>query len=120
MGFGEQGQDRERSGNHGARLRGFSSHRGTVPPHHGGRVFGLGEAPRKPRRQEAKFLAEQFEKINQKLEGIRDEIDQIALELQRTSMNKQNFDYEAKIISQYEKFQDFVNAKPKFQGEEEG
>ncbi len=41
-------------------------------------------------------------------------MDQIALELQRTSMNKQNFDYEAKIISQYEKFQDFVNAKPKF------
>ncbi len=67
-----------------------------------------------PEGKEAKFLAEQFEKINQKLEGIRDEMDQIALELQRTSMNKQNFDYEAKIISQYEKFQDFVNAKPKF------
>lgn len=67
-----------------------------------------------PEGKEAKFLAEQFEKINQNLEGIRDEINQIALELQRTSMNKQNFDYEAKIISQYEKFQDFVNAKPKF------
>ncbi|XP_067304039.1 protein rapunzel-like isoform X1 [Pseudorasbora parva] len=67
-----------------------------------------------PDGKEAKFLAEQFEKINQKLEGINNEIDQIALELQRTSMNKQNFDREAKIISQYEKFQDFVNAKPKF------
>jgi len=67
-----------------------------------------------PDGKEAKFLAEQFEKINQKLEGIQDEIDQIALEMQRTSMNKQNFDREAKIISQYEKFQDFVNAKPKF------
>ncbi|XDV40865.1 hypothetical protein PO909_009863 [Leuciscus waleckii] len=67
-----------------------------------------------PDGKEAKFLAEQFEKINQKLEGIQDEIDQIALEMQRTSMNKQNFDREAKIISQYEKFQEFVNAKPKF------
>ncbi|KAK9961430.1 hypothetical protein ABG768_009218 [Culter alburnus] len=67
-----------------------------------------------PDGKEAKFLAEQFEKINQKLEGIQDEIDQIALEMQRTTMNKQNFDREAKIISQYEKFQDFVNAKPKF------
>lgn len=67
-----------------------------------------------PDGKEAKFLAEQFEKINQKLEGIKDEIDQIALQMQRTTMNKQNFDYEVKIISQYEKFQDFVNAKPKF------
>lgn len=67
-----------------------------------------------PEGKEAKFLAEQFEKINQKLEGIQDEIEQIALELQRTSMNKQNIDREAKIMSQYEKFQDFVNAKPKF------
>ncbi|XP_048010290.1 uncharacterized protein LOC125244255 [Megalobrama amblycephala] len=63
---------------------------------------------------EAKFLAEQFEKINQKLEGIQDEIDQIALEMQRASMNMLNFDYEANIFTQYEKFQDFVSAKPKF------
>ncbi|TRZ00536.1 hypothetical protein DNTS_003582 [Danionella cerebrum] len=67
-----------------------------------------------PDGKEAKFLTKQFEKINQKLEGIQDEINQIALELQRTSMNKKNFEREAKIISQYEKFQDFINAKPKF------
>ncbi|KPP60395.1 hypothetical protein Z043_121613 [Scleropages formosus] len=67
-----------------------------------------------PEGKEAKYLTEQFEKVNQKLEGIQDEIEKIALELQRTSMNKQNFDREAQMISQYEKFQDFVNAKPKF------
>ncbi|XP_030639181.1 rapunzel 5 [Chanos chanos] len=67
-----------------------------------------------PEGKEAKYLAEQFERVNQKLEGIQDEIEKIALELQRTSMNKQNFDREAQMISQYEKFQDFVNAKPTF------
>ncbi|XP_040020327.2 protein rapunzel [Gasterosteus aculeatus] len=67
-----------------------------------------------PDSKEARYLTEQFELVNQKLEGIQGEIDQIALELQRTSINKQNFDREAQMLSQYEKFQDFVNAKPKF------
>ncbi|KAL6109665.1 uncharacterized protein ACO6RY_12742 [Pungitius sinensis] len=67
-----------------------------------------------PDSKEARYLTEQFELVNQQLEGIQGEIDQIALELQRTSMNKQNFDREAQMLSQYEKFQDFVNAKPKF------
>ncbi|XP_030014262.1 rapunzel 5 [Sphaeramia orbicularis] len=64
--------------------------------------------------QEARYLAQQLDQVNQKLEGIQNEIDQIALELQKTSMNKQNFDREAQMLSQYEKFQDFVNANPKF------
>ncbi|KAK9514246.1 hypothetical protein VZT92_027725 [Zoarces viviparus] len=67
-----------------------------------------------PDSKEARYLTQQFELVNQKLEGIQDEIDQIALELQKTSLNKQNFDREAQMLSQYEKFQDFVNAKPKF------
>lgn len=67
-----------------------------------------------PDGKEARYMAQQFKNVNQKLEGIQDTIDQIALELQRTSMNKQNFDREAQILSQYEKFQDFVNAKSKF------
>lgn len=67
-----------------------------------------------PDSKEARYLTQQFEMVNQKLEGIQDEIDKLALELQRTSMNKQNFDREAQMISQYEKFQVFVNAKPKF------
>ncbi|KAF6730183.1 hypothetical protein FQA47_016000 [Oryzias melastigma] len=67
-----------------------------------------------PEGREARYLTEQFEMVNQKLEGIQDEIDKIALELQKTSLNKQNFDQEAQMISQYEKFQEFVNAKPKF------
>lgn len=67
-----------------------------------------------PEGKEARYMAQQFENVNQQLEGIQDTIDQIALELQRTSMNKQNFDREAQMLSQYEKFQDFVNAKPKF------
>ncbi|XP_023836184.1 protein rapunzel [Salvelinus sp. IW2-2015] len=67
-----------------------------------------------PEGQDARYLTEQFSMVNQKLEGIQAEIEQIALELQRTSLNKQNFDREAQMLSQYEKFQDFVNAKPKF------
>ncbi|KAI9532165.1 hypothetical protein NQZ68_034370 [Dissostichus eleginoides] len=67
-----------------------------------------------PDSKEARYLTQQFEMVNQQLEGIQDEIDQIALELQKTSLNKQNFDREAQMLSQYEKFQDFVNAKPKF------
>lgn len=67
-----------------------------------------------PEGKEARYLTQQFEQVNQKLEGIQGEINEIALELQRTSMNKQNFNREAQILSQYEKFQDFVNAKPKF------
>lgn len=67
-----------------------------------------------PDSKEARYLTQQFEMVNQKLEGIQDEVDKLALELQRTSMNKQNFDREAQMISQYEKFQAFVNAKPKF------
>ncbi|KAJ8398402.1 hypothetical protein AAFF_G00426570 [Aldrovandia affinis] len=72
------------------------------------------EILKNPEGKEAKYLAEQFEKVNQKLEGIQDEVDRIALEMQLTSLNKQNFDREAQMISQYEKFQDFVNAKPTF------
>ncbi|KAJ8354587.1 hypothetical protein SKAU_G00221540 [Synaphobranchus kaupii] len=67
-----------------------------------------------PEGEEAKYLVEQLGKVNQKLESIRYEGDRIALEINRASMNKQNFHREAHMISQYEKFQDFVNAKPEF------
>ncbi|XP_061074869.1 uncharacterized protein LOC133109535 [Conger conger] len=67
-----------------------------------------------PEGKEAKYLAAQFEKVNQKLESVQDEVDRITLAMQRTSLNKQNFDREAQMISQYEKFQDFVIAKPGF------
>lgn len=67
-----------------------------------------------PEGKEARYLTQQFELVNQKLEGIQDEIDLIARELQKTSLNMQNFDQEAQMLSQYEKFQEFVNAKPKF------
>lgn len=69
-----------------------------------------------PDGKEARYLCQQFELVNQQLEGIQDEIDQIALELQKASMNRQNFDREAQMLSQYEKFQDFVKANPKFKG----
>lgn len=67
-----------------------------------------------PDGKEARYLTQQFELVHQQLEGIQNEIDQIALELQKSSMNKQNFDREAQMLSQYDKFQEFVNAKPKF------
>ncbi|XP_039973795.1 uncharacterized protein LOC120784245 isoform X1 [Xiphias gladius] len=67
-----------------------------------------------PEGKEARYLTQQFEIVTQQLEGIQNEIDEIARELMNSSMNKQNFDREAHMLSQYEKFQDFVNAKPKF------
>lgn len=67
-----------------------------------------------PDGKEARYLSQQFEQVHLQLEDIQDQIQNIALELQRTSMNRQNFDREAQMVSQYEKFQDFVNAKPKF------
>ncbi|XP_034465981.1 uncharacterized protein LOC117776274 [Hippoglossus hippoglossus] len=67
-----------------------------------------------PDGKEARYLTQQFEIVNQQLQGIQNEVDKIVLVLQKTSMNKQNFDREVHILSQYEKFQDFVNAKPKF------
>jgi len=67
-----------------------------------------------PEGKEARYMTEQFALVSQKLEGIQDEVDQINRELQRSTMNKQNFDREAQMLSQYEKFQDFINAKPKF------
>ncbi|XP_077432666.1 rapunzel 5 [Vanacampus margaritifer] len=65
-----------------------------------------------PEGKEAIYLSQKIEQVNQKLVGIQSEIDQIALELQRTSMNKQNMDREAHVLGQYEKFQEFINAKP--------
>ncbi|XP_035019430.2 uncharacterized protein LOC118113634 [Hippoglossus stenolepis] len=67
-----------------------------------------------PDGKEARYLTQQFKIVNQQLEGIHDEIDEISLELQKTSMNKQNFDREAQMLSQYEKFQDFVHAEQEF------
>lgn len=67
-----------------------------------------------PEGKDARYLTEQFARVSQKLEGIQDEVDQISRALQRSTMNKQNFDREAQMLSQYEKFQDFINAKPKF------
>ncbi|XP_030213609.1 uncharacterized protein LOC115545026 [Gadus morhua] len=67
-----------------------------------------------PEGKEARYLTEQFEQVNRKLELLQAEQEQIGRELQRSSMNKQSFDREAQMLSQYEKFQEFINAKPKF------
>ncbi|KAM9807220.1 uncharacterized protein LOC133160993 [Syngnathus typhle] len=65
-----------------------------------------------PEGKEAVYLRQKIEQVNQKLVSIQSDMEQIALELQRTSMNKQNFDREAHILGQYEMFQEFINAKP--------
>ncbi|XP_071376151.1 uncharacterized protein [Centroberyx affinis] len=54
-------------------------------------------------------LTEQFNLVNQKLEGIQDELDTMGLELQISLMNIQNSDHEFQILNQYERFQDFAN-----------
>lgn len=67
-----------------------------------------------PEGNEARYLSQQIDLVNQKLVGVEAGIDKIVLAIQRMSVNTQNFDREAQIISQYDKFQDFINANPKF------
>ncbi|CAL8354738.1 unnamed protein product [Arctogadus glacialis] len=67
-----------------------------------------------PEGKEARYLTEQFEQVASKLVLLQAEQEQISRESKRSSMNKQSFDREAQMLSQYEKFQEFINAKPKF------
>lgn len=67
-----------------------------------------------PEGKEACYLMKQFALVSQNLDGIQDEVNQISRELQKSNMNKQNFDREAQMLSQYEMFQEFLNATPKF------
>ncbi|XP_036411102.1 protein rapunzel-like [Megalops cyprinoides] len=67
-----------------------------------------------PERKETQYLSQQLQSLTQKLVDIQEEVGSITQEIQRISMNKQNFDYEAQVISQYEKFCDFLDAKPEF------
>ncbi|XP_029593688.1 uncharacterized protein LOC115177234 [Salmo trutta] len=70
-----------------------------------------------PEGQHTKYLTEQFFKVNQNLRRIVAEEDQISRELQKTSLNKQNFNWEAQILNQYKKFEEFFNAKPSLKKE---
>ena len=67
-----------------------------------------------PEGKEACYLTEKLVQVSQKLGNIQDEVNLIHRELQISTMNKQNFDREAQMLSQYEKFLDFINAKPEF------
>ncbi|MCJ8745441.1 hypothetical protein PDJAM_G00130240, partial [Pangasius djambal] len=67
-----------------------------------------------PEGKEAKYLAEQFESVNQKLEKVQAEIKKTELALQRSSLNLQNFKSYTQIINQYEMFKYIFTAKPKF------
>ncbi|KAJ8386519.1 hypothetical protein AAFF_G00169890 [Aldrovandia affinis] len=67
-----------------------------------------------PKSEEASYLQGQLQSLDRALTGIQDETRSIAREMQRASMNKQNFDYEAQVISQYEKFRDFLEARAEF------
>lgn len=72
------------------------------------------ELLKNPESSEANYLTQQLAKVNDQLTVIQNEMDQIELEMMTTSMNKKNFDWEVHILSQFESFQDFLNAKPKF------
>ncbi|XP_037129243.1 uncharacterized protein LOC119135598 [Syngnathus acus] len=78
---------------------------------------GVAQICSNPEGKEALYLRQKIEQVNQKLVCIQRETDQIALELQRAAMNEQNFDREAHILGQYEKFQEFINAKPSMKEE---
>ncbi|XP_017293407.1 rapunzel 5 [Kryptolebias marmoratus] len=72
------------------------------------------ELLKNPDSKEATYLIQQITKVNDQLTGIQNEISQIKSELKMSSMNKRNFDWEVHILSQYEKFLDFVNSKPNY------
>ncbi|XP_027013468.1 uncharacterized protein LOC125138341 [Tachysurus fulvidraco] len=67
-----------------------------------------------PEGKEARFLGEQFVKVNQKLEKIQGEIKKTELAIKRSLVNQQNFNLQANIMSQYEYFKYIFTAKPKF------
>ncbi|XP_058232920.1 uncharacterized protein LOC131344557 [Hemibagrus wyckioides] len=67
-----------------------------------------------PEGKEAKYLAKQFDKVNQKLEKVQSDIKKIELALQRSSVNKDNFKFNANIVCQYEKFKYIFTSNPKF------
>ncbi|XP_047006214.1 uncharacterized protein LOC108256181 isoform X2 [Ictalurus punctatus] len=53
-----------------------------------------------PEGNEAKYLADQFESVNQKLEKVQGEIEKTQLVLQRSSLNIENFTFYTQIINQ--------------------
>ncbi|XP_034153769.2 uncharacterized protein LOC113532734 [Pangasianodon hypophthalmus] len=67
-----------------------------------------------PEGKQATYLAQQFERVNQKLEKIQAESEKIKLALQRSLVNIQNFKFYTQIINQYEMFKYIFTAKPKF------
>ncbi|XP_027013441.2 uncharacterized protein LOC113649716 [Tachysurus fulvidraco] len=67
-----------------------------------------------PESKETNYLAEQFVKVNQKLEKIQSDIKNIELVMQRSFVNIENFKFQANIMSQYEYFQYIFTAKPEY------
>ncbi|XP_015192092.2 protein rapunzel-like [Lepisosteus oculatus] len=67
-----------------------------------------------PESKDVKYLTELFEKVNQKLEAVKNEIDSIYREMEKSSINKKYFEAEARILSQYKIYLEFVNASTKF------
>ncbi|XP_029928574.1 uncharacterized protein LOC115374016 [Myripristis murdjan] len=65
-----------------------------------------------PKGGEAGHLADTFEVVTQTLVGFQNDMDQIYREQQRTAMNKRNFGKENQILNQYERLEDYANARP--------
>ncbi|XP_027013649.2 uncharacterized protein LOC113649844 [Tachysurus fulvidraco] len=64
-----------------------------------------------PESKEAKYLAEQFVKVNQKLENIQGDIQKTELAIKQSLMNIQYFNLQANINSQYEYFKHIFTPK---------
>ncbi|XP_037310229.2 uncharacterized protein LOC119197748 [Pungitius pungitius] len=75
---------------------------------------GIAVMLKNPESKEALYLSEQFNLVNQKIAGIQGGIAEMHREMLRSSMNKQNFDWEAQILSQYESFNDIINSGAAF------
>ncbi|KAF4076097.1 hypothetical protein AMELA_G00226550 [Ameiurus melas] len=67
-----------------------------------------------PESNEAKYLADQFESVNEQLEKVQSETEKTQLALQRSSLNTENFMFYTQIINQYEMFKYIYTAKPKY------
>ncbi|XP_077455064.1 rapunzel 5 isoform X1 [Stigmatopora argus] len=74
--------------------------------------LACGEILGNPDGKEAAYLGRKMEEVDRHLAVVRGDMGRLALEQCKTSMNKQNFEREAHMLGQYDKFQEFLNAKP--------
>nr|XP_023686198.1 uncharacterized protein LOC111853491 [Paramormyrops kingsleyae] len=63
---------------------------------------------------EAEFMKEQFQKVRDRLDVISEEAENITQEVKKSGVDAAYFQVEENLTSQFRKYMDILNAKPKF------